>query len=166
MKFGYNDTMKTFGKFEGNKFTFRKSQLEKNRVLYQETYLHIINKILKYKKAIKSFEELINIDINIEDETKDELIGKLLLRIMEALGKSFKMDETRVYTHHSFNKLLQIKLKKYLKEELERQEPCGKKEVELYKLIQDGEYKELRKQALLNPIDTLKAIYLYTICEA
>ena len=115
---------------------------------------------------IKSFEELINIDINIEDETRDELIGKLLLKVMESLAKSFKMDETRVYTHHSFNKLLQIKLKNYLKEEVERQEPCGKKEVELYKLIKDAEYMELRKQALLNPIDTLKAIYLYTICEA
>ncbi len=166
MKLGYNDTMKTFGKFEGNKYTFRRNQLDKNRVLYQETYLHIINKILKYKKAIKSFEELINIDINIEDETRDELIGKLLLKVMESLAKSFKMDETRVYTHHSFNKLLQIKLRNYLKEEVERQEPCGKKEVELYKLIKDAEYMELRKQALLNPIDTLKAIYLYTICEA
>lgn len=166
MKFGYNDTMKTFGKFEGNKFTFRKNQLEKNRVLYQATYLHIINKILKYKNAIKKFEELINIDVSIEDETKDEIFGKLMLRVMESLAKSFNLDETRVYTHHSFNKMLQIKLKKYLKEEIELNEPCKKKEVELYKLIKEAEYSELRKQALLNPIDTLKAVYIYTICEA
>ena len=44
--------------------------------------------------------------------------------------------------------------------------PCQKKEVELYKEIVEEDYKELRTQALLNPIDTLKAIYLYTICEA
>lgn len=166
MKFGYNDTMKTFGKFEGNKYTFRKNQLEKNRILYQETYLHVLNKILKYKKVIKSFEELINTNITIEDETKDEIFNKLMLKIMESTAKSFKLDETRVYTHHSFNKLLQIELKKYLKEEIETNEPCKKKEIELYKLIKDSEYKELRKQALLNPIDTLKAIYIYTICEA
>ena len=166
MKFGYNDTMKTFGKFEGNKYTFRKNQLEKNRILYQETYLHVLNKILKYKKVIKSFEELINTNITIEDETKDEIFNKLMLKIMESTAKSFKLNETRVYTHHSFNKLLQIELKKYLKEEIETNEPCKKKEIELYKLIKDLEYKELRKQALLNPIDTLKAIYIYTICEA
>ena len=166
MKFGYNDTMKTFGKFEGNKYTFRKNQLEKNRLLYQETYLHVLNKILKYKKVIKSFEELINTNITIEDETKDEIFNKLMLKIMESTAKSFKLDETRVYTHHSFNKLLQIELKKHLKEEIETNEPCKKKEIELYKLIKDSEYKELRKQALLNPIDTLKAIYIYTICEA
>ncbi|MBO5120866.1 MAG: patatin-like phospholipase family protein [Bacilli bacterium] len=166
MKFGYNDTMKTFGKFEGNKYTFRKNQLEKNRLLYQETYLHVLNKILKYKKVIKSFEELINTNITIEDETKDEIFEKLMLKIMESTAKSFKLDETRVYTHHSFNKLLQIELKKYLKDEIETNEPCKKKEIELYKLIKEAEYQELRKQALLNPIDTLKAIYIYTICEA
>lgn len=166
MKFGYNDTMKTFSKFEGNKYTFRKNQLEKNRLLYQETYLHVLNKILKYKKVIKSFEELINTNITIEDETKDEIFEKLMLKIMESTAKSFKLDETRVYTHHSFNKLLQIELKKYLKDEIETNEPCKKKEIELYKLIKESEYQELRKQALLNPIDTLKAIYIYTICEA
>ena len=166
MKFGYNDTMKTFGKFEGNKYTFRKNQLEKNRLLYQETYLHVLNKILKYKKVIKSFEELINTNITIESETKDEIFEKLMLKIMESTAQSFKLDETRVYTHHSFNKLLQIELKKYLKDEIETNEPCKKKEIELYKLIKESEYQELRKQALLNPIDTLKAIYIYTICEA
>ena len=166
MKFGYNDTMKIFGKFEGNKYTFRKTQLEKNRILYQDTYLHVFNKILKYKKAVKAFEELINTNITIENETKNEIIGKLLLRVMESAAKSFKLDETRIYTHHSFNKLLQIQLKKYLKDEIETNKPCNKKEVELYKLLQQRDYNELRKQALLNPIDTLKAIYLYTICEA
>jgi hypothetical protein len=85
---------------------------------------------------------------------------------MESLAKSFKLDDTRVYTHHSFNKYLQIKLKKYLKDEVETNKPCDKKEVELYKLLQLQDYNELRKQALLNPIDTLKAIYIYTICEA
>lgn len=165
MKLGYNDTMKTFGKFEGNKYTFRKKQLEKNRTLYKETYFHILNKILKYKNITKNFEDLMNINLTIENETKDELFSKLLLRVMENLAKSFNLDETHIYTHHSFNKYLKIKLKKYLKNELETNEPCKKKEVELYKLIRDQEYMELRKQVLLNPVDTLKAIYLYTICE-
>ncbi len=166
MKFGYNDTMKVFGKLEGNKYTFKKNHLEKNRTLYQETYLHIINKILKYKKVIKAFEELINVDISIEDEKKDEIINKLLSRIMESLAKSFNLDETKIYTHQSFNKALKNKLKMFLKYELETNESCRKKEVELYKEIQEGDFNDLRKQALLNPIDMLKAIYLYTICEA
>lgn len=166
MKLGYNDTMKTFGKLEGHKFTFKKHHLEKNRQLYQETYLHVINKILKYKKVIKSFEQIIKTNINLENEITDELIEKLFLRIMESLAKSFELDETTIYTHQNFNKLLKKQLKNYLKAEKMTNITCQKKEVELYKEIVEEDYKELRTQALLNPIDTLKAIYLYTICEA
>lgn len=166
MKLGYNDTMKTFNKLEGNEFTFKKNHIEKNRVLYQDTYLHIINKILKYKKIIKSFEELININIDIDNDKKDELIKNLLLKIMEKTAKSFNLDETKIYTHKSFNKALQKQLKFYLKKEKQSNEPCNKKEIELYKKILKNDFKELRKLALINPIDMLKAIYLYTICEA
>ena len=166
MKLGYNDTMKVFNKLEGNEFTFKKDHIEKNRILYQDTYLHIINKILKYKKIIKAFEELIGINIDINNEKKDELIKNLLLKIMEGTAKSFNLDETKIYTHKNFNKILQKRLKTYLKKEKQLNEPCNKKEVELYKKIQENDFKELRKLALINPIDMLKAIYLYTICEA
>ena len=166
MKLGYNDTMKVFNRLEGNKFTFRKKQLEKNRIIYQETYLHILNKILKYKTAIKTFENLINTNIFIEDEAKDEILKNLLLRIMENTAKSFDLDETRIYTYYTFNKQLQKKLKLYLKEELETNKTSNKKEVELYKMLKENQYSELRKEALLNPLDMLNAVYLYTICEA
>lgn len=166
MDYGYNDTMKVFGKLDGHKYTFKKHQLEKNRLLYQATYLHILNKILKYKKVIKSFENLIKTDISIDHEVKADIFNKLLLRVMESLAKSFNIDDTLIYTHKKFNKALKIKLKKYLKAEKETELPCKKKEVELYKKIVNEEFRELRTQALLNPIDMLKAIYLYTICEA
>lgn len=160
MKFGYNDTMKVFNKLEGNLYTFKKNHLNKNIKLYQDTFLHITNKILKYKKTIKLFEELINTDINIDNEIKEEIIETLFLHIMESTAKSFELEETNIYTYKRFNKSLKRKLKYYLKE------ACDKKEIELYKEIKEGNYTNLRKQALLNPLDMLKAIYLYTICEA
>ena len=162
MKFGYNDTMKTFGKLEGNKFTFKKNHIKKNRQKYQDTYLHIINKMLKYKSAIQAFQEILNINF----DSKDEIIDKLVLKVMESLGKSFKLDETKIYTYKSFNKSLKKKLNNYIKREIETNEECKQKEVQLYKEIQNKNYKDLRKQALINPIEILKAIYLYTICEA
>ena len=160
IKLGYNDTMKVFGKLDGNKYTFRKKQLEKNYELYTDTYLHILNKILKYKKVISSFENIIKTEININNDIKNDLIEKLLLKIMESTAKSFDLDETIIYTHKSFNKQLKKKLKYYLNQE---KKP---KEIEIYKQIINENYKDIRTQALLNPIDTLKAIYLYTICEA
>lgn len=161
IKYGYNDTMKTFHKLEGNKYTFKKNNLEKNLRLYLDTYLHILNKILKYKKAIHAFEEIIKIDISTDKELKKELLEKLFTRIMENLAKSFDLDDSAIYTTKSFNNNLKRKLNNYLKNPKE-----SKKEVELYLRIVNNEFNSLRKEALLNPIDLLKAIYLYTICEA
>ncbi|MDO5393937.1 MAG: patatin-like phospholipase family protein [Mycoplasmatota bacterium] len=161
IKYGYNDTMKAFHKLEGNKYTFKKNNLEKNLRLYLDTYLHILNKILKYKKAIHAFEEIIKIDISTDKELKKELLEKLFTRIMENLAKSFDLDDSAIYTTKSFNNNLKRKLNNYLKDPKE-----SKKEVELYLRIVNNEFNSLRKEALLNPIDLLKAIYLYTICEA
>ena len=161
IKYGYNDTMKVFHKLEGNKYTFKKNNLEKNLRLYLDTYLHILNKILKYKKAIHAFEEIIKIDISTDKELKKELLEKLFTRIMENLAKSFDLDDSAIYTTKSFNNNLKRKLNNYLKNPKE-----SKKEVELYLRIVNNEFNSLRKEALLNPIDLLKAIYLYTICEA
>ncbi len=161
IKYGYNDTMKAFHKLEGNKYTFKKNNLEKNLRLYLDTYLHILNKILKYKKAIHAFEEIIKIDISTDKELKKELLEKLFTRIMENLAKSFDLDDSAIYTTKSFNNNLKRKLNNYLKNPKE-----SKKEVELYLRIVNNEFNSLRKEALLNPIDLLKAIYLYTICEA
>lgn len=161
IKYGYNDTMKAFHKLEGNKYTFKKNNLEKNLRLYLDTYLHILNKILKYKKAIHAFEKIIKIDISTDKELKKELLEKLFTRIMENLAKSFDLDDSAIYTTKSFNNNLKRKLNNYLKNPKE-----SKKEVELYLRIVNNEFNSLRKEALLNPIDLLKAIYLYTICEA
>ena len=38
LHFGYNDTMKTFGKLDGNKFTFKKANLVKNYNKYGENF--------------------------------------------------------------------------------------------------------------------------------
>ncbi len=166
IKYGYNDTMKVFGKLEGNHYTFKKGSLQKNSTLYQPTYLHILNKVLKYKKVTKTFEELINTSLTTIEEDKELLLNKLFLKIMESIAKSFNLDDTIIYSHKSFNKRLKKTLNNYLKEEIESSTPCTKKEVELYKLIKNEDYVSLRKHALISPFELLRAIYLYTICEA
>ena len=85
---------------------------------------------------------------------------------MESLGKSFELDETIIYSHRKFNNKLKKQLNNYLQEENKTKIPCKKKEVKIYKDIQNKKYNEIRKLALINPTDVLKAIYLYTICEA
>ena len=164
IKLGYNDTMKAFHKLEGNKYTFKKGHIEKNNLMYQETYLHILNKILRFKNATKEFYS----QLKISDVTKENIQEKLLLRVMELVAKDFNLDETTIYTYRSFNRKLKKKLKlriKKLETENQTNHKHKKTEVELYLEMINGNYSELRKLGLLNPIELLKAVYLYTICE-
>lgn len=164
IKLGYNDTMKAFDKLEGNKYTFKKGHIEKNNLMYQETYLHILNKILRFKNATKEFYS----QLKISDVTKENIQEKLLLRVMELVAKDFNLDETTIYTYRSFNRKLKKELKlriKKLETENQTNHKHKKTEVELYLEMINGNYSELRKLGLLNPIELLKAVYLYTICE-
>ena len=55
MQFGYNDTMKTYGKLDGNKYTFKKGDLKKNAEKYQEVFLKKISSLLQKKSVVDKF---------------------------------------------------------------------------------------------------------------
>lgn len=159
---GYNDAMKAFNKLEGNRYTFKKGQIEKNNNMYQQTYEHIMSKVLRFKNATKDFYKQLKISSDIPTKLED----KLLLRVMELVAKDFNLDDTKIYTYRSFNRALRKELKKRIKElDTTETRKTKKTEVELYLEMEKGNYKELRTLGLLNPIELLKAVYLYTICE-
>ena len=159
---GYNDTMKVFNKLEGNRYTFKKGQIEKNNNMYQQTYEHIMSKVLRFKNATKDFYKQLKISSDIPTKLED----KLLLRVMELVAKDFNLDDTKIYTYRSFNRAIRKELKKRIKElDTTETRKTKKTEVELYLEMEKGNYKDLRTLGLLNPIELLKAVYLYTICE-
>lgn len=163
IKLGYNDTLKAFNKCEGNKYTFKKGHIEKNNNMYQETYEHVISKILKFKAATKDFYKQLNLSQDLPFKLED----KLLLKVMELVAKDFNIDETEIYSYRSFNRKIRKELRKRIKslETKQNTKKHKKTEVELYLELQKHNYSELRKLGLLNPIELLKAVYLYTICE-
>lgn len=90
LKYGYNDTMKAFGKLEGKKYTFKKNELEKYLNKYKDEYEKKANK----KK--KGFEL-----------TKDEL-----RRIIENACTILKIDDTKIYRISYLNYLIKKEVKK------------------------------------------------------
>ena len=159
---GYNDAMKAFNKLEGNRYTFKKGQIEKNNNMYQQTYEHIMSKVLRFKNTTKDFYKQLKISSDIPTKLED----KLLLRVMELVAKDFNLDDTKIYTYRSFNRALKKELKKRIKElDTIETRKTKKTEVELFLEMEKGNYKELRTLGLLNPIELLKAVYLYTLCE-
>lgn len=94
--YGYNDTMKIFGKLSGNYFTFYnfiyKNEVH-NMALYFKKYLCLHEKELT-NKILKKFESN---DLN-EIETLEEFAQNAL----ELLGKILKIDDTKIYFYYNY----------------------------------------------------------------
>ena len=145
--------MKKFGKLEGQKYTFKKGSLEKNKKKHLETFQYIFEETINNKKAQETFQNI----ISISPTTPEKMINKIMLKLIESIGNDFNLDETKIYSINKFNKLLLKGLKQNNSKDIEQ----------LNIMIQEikDKKKSLKRKALLNPWRFLKALYLYTISE-
>ena len=154
MKYGYNDTMKTYGSLEGNKFTFKRKQLKKFNDRYIEKYKKLLLKVLNTNELMNIFTK------NLLNSKFTKKIEKYALeKLIEDIGYKYKLDDTKIYTFHSFNRKLKRKVKKNLK--------TDHKDITLhmYKLLLKRNYTQIRKDAILKPLDLARAIYIYIVLE-
>ncbi len=102
IRFGYNDTMKTFRKLDGDKFTFRKGNLVKNYQKYAEIYdkkLHSIfenvdNALLNIALSSTTFQTLLNNKASYHNFNE----------LVEKCGFCFKFEEDNIYNIKTYNK--------------------------------------------------------------
>ncbi len=104
IKFGYNDTLKKFGKLDGNYFSFKKGQLSKNYQKYREKML------VNMKFFLKGNDNLIIDKILKTPFIKNLMHNKLTYKnfngIVENAGKIFQLEESKVYFINYYNYLL------------------------------------------------------------
>lgn len=163
MQFGYNDTMKKFGKLEGKKYTFKKGHIDKCQKRYKDIYEFQFKNILKSKKI---WEQIITLPIQNKIKNK-----KYILVMMEDLGKMFGVEETKIYSYRKFNSELMKKVDIELENKADKKSTLTKliksKQMilDMYEKMQKGNMKAVKKEALLAPHEFLKALYLYAIYE-
>ena len=146
IKFGYNDTMKVFGKYKGYKYTFKKKNIDEAISEYHKLFIHNLNQILNSEKLIKL------IAVNLIDQEK------LIIKTAEEIG--LLLDETKIYKFRKFNKKL---LKEFKKNKSNSKKIIAIKE--LYEMMLKKDYKLLRTTGILHPKEFIEALYLYTISE-
>lgn len=161
MKFGYNDTMKKFEKYEGNKYTFKKNTMNKNIKKYNNTWNYIIDKIIDNEKIMALFKKA----ISINDEFSENILKKIILNTMENLADTLNLEETKVYSYKNFNKHLQKQFHKLTNTKEKNLTSKQKKIINLYNKFKEKNYKSLRKSCLISPPEFLQTLYLYTINE-
>lgn len=150
---GYNDTLKELGKLEGIKYTFKKGTINKNKKKHLEAMIYILEDIFNNKKTLENFLNL----INLSSTSKEKVINKITIKLMESLGKDFKLEDDKIYSERKFNKLLRKKLKKENNKEIAHLKNWIKEIKE--------KKKGIKKKALLDPFGFLKGLYLFTISE-
>lgn len=159
IKYGYNDTMKIFNKLDGNKFTFKKGNLNKNYNKYNKKYFETMEFLFEdTKKVIKKCSKNSINNFNY---------------ILEELGILFSLDESKIYNIKKYNKLLKKKIKKIgdinNHNKIQKLTSIFDKEQiikYIYKLMKSDINKNKKKlinYSLLMHDEVLMAIYLYTI---
>ena len=101
IKFGYNDTLKKFGKLDGDYFTFKKGNLVKNYKRYNEKMTNNIKEV---------FNDVDNLLINklletpiIKNLMHNKLSYKSFNKIIEDAGKTFNLKESKIYNINFYN---------------------------------------------------------------
>ncbi len=174
-KLGYNDTMKLFKKLDGDYYTFKKNDLEKNYEKYKDDFSYILKRRLgiNNKKVIR---ELNNIPIYKQVFDTEFDSEETMNNSMEYLGEIFELPLELIYDVKLFNHMIRIKYanyneKKLIKlnsiKKLKLNEVINKKQVVktiyTYLLSPVEHHKELYELSTLFPKEYMAAIYLYTI---
>ena len=159
IRIGYNDTMKKFKKLDGNKYSFKKDQLNKSYLKNYEKFKNELEKnINKEILELGTYKKIIN-SKNWEKE---------YIEIIEQLGNIFEIDNSKIYDINNFNKMI-IK-------EFEKTEKIDKfkniiKTMDLKKilnkklLIKNLYYNSSNKYISLFPNEFLMILYLKIIID-
>ena len=162
IKFGYNDTMKVFKKFEGKKYTFKKNNLINNYNKYSEDFVETTRYYVNQNKSILKVLAKFN---DVSYVVNKQNIMKIMNKNLEELGNIFELDESLIYDINSYNKILLRRLKKVPVVKIDVKKLLNQKA--LIKYIYSNLHENL-SQATYNliclfPKEFLMAIYLKVI---
>ena len=113
IKFGYNDTMKTFKKLDGNKYTFKLGHLKSNFDRYQYQIVKHLVSIINFPEQSKTVAEKLIRIINYQQVINGSLKSTNLIinKTIEYAGKALEIDDSNIYNINYFNHLLVKKIK-------------------------------------------------------
>ena len=176
MRLGYNDTMKTFNKLDGDNYTFKKQHLKKNYHRYGNRYYKFLDRFIeaadvKNKLLSKMFEYMLS--KRLTSDNKEVAFNHMV----ENVARYFKIDDSYIYSYRKFNKAI-IKRFKELSpnsyNQVNEQIKLNKLKLlfnspemvyYLYQSLDDVDRKKIYQLALLFPGETLASIYLKTLIK-
>lgn len=175
IRFGYNDAMKTFKNFEGDKYTFRFGSLDLNYNKYKIIMMEEFNKLFELQSKtllnkiakVTIFRKFLN--------SSDDIIKKDFNKLYENLGYTFDLDDSIIYNTIKFNKKI---IRKFSKLSVDKDIQKKLSETKIKAFLSNGEIikfmydlinnndKNLNKYIFLFPNQFLQALYLKVTIES
>lgn len=178
---GYNDTMKSFGKLDGEVFTFKKGSLHSNYLKYKDNFMDKLRELLEFEEKglfskivhLVVYDELLHTRWSPSSEKR--LITKFN-EIVENVGRAFKLDEAKIYSMSKYHKELLNQLNIISKDEFTKIDSL-KNNSKIKRLFHDDlmvaylynclvnhkDIKEVYNLISIFPNDFLCALYLYVV---
>lgn len=162
IKFGYNDTMKVFKKFEGKKYTFKKNNLINNYNKYSEDFVETTRYYVNQNKSILKVLAKFN---DVSYVINKQNIMKIMNKNLEELGNIFELDESLIYDINSYNKILLRRLKKEPVVKIDVKKVLNRKALikYIYSNLSENLSQATYNLICLFPKEFLMAIYLKVI---
>lgn len=171
MKFGYNDTLKKYGKLDGDYFTFKKSHLVKNYNRYNEKVKENLRLIAQDGLATNI---IFNLPI-VKGFLNDKLSYRKFNKLIEYGGKVFGFRESTIYGIKSYNRGLLNELDKTSSFSIQKLKDnfkdkkflnlVDKREIVkmFYLAIKNNQITDVLKYIVVFPDEFLLSVYLYAI---
>ena len=168
IQYGYNDTMKAFGKYAGKRYTFKKSRFMNYYRLYNKKFMELLLKIVEQKESF-IFEQIFE-TFNVSKIKKDNQYEKAI-DIIEEIATIFELDDTIIYRFSKFNSLLKKNIQAMDSVDNQKIEKLLEKNWKqvfdkkiiikyMYDKIKSGNYENLKKIAILFKKEFIAALYL------
>lgn len=174
MKLGYNDTLKTMNKLDGNIYTFHLNDLNKNFNKYSKLYINNIKKYLNIEKQNDLLDGILKLSI-IKKIFNEKTMEKEYINLIEQLGVNLELDDTKIYSINKYNKELintfskvenDLEIESLIKQNKLKKLLNNKSTIKyIYDMLEIKNKKKLYGIILLFPKLFLQSIYLKTIIE-
>ena len=174
MKLGYNDTLKTMNKLDGNIYTFHLNDLNKNFNKYSKLYINNIKKYLNIEKQNDLLDGILKLSI-IKKIFNEKTMEKEYINLVEQLGVNLELDDTKIYSINKYNKELintfskvenDLEIESLIKQNKLKKLLNNKATIKyIYDMLEIKNKKKLYGIILLFPKLFLQAVYLKTIIE-
>lgn len=183
MLLGYNDTMKIYGKLEGNKYTFKPTHLQKNLEKHKAELLSTIEHAFSFNKKGNILKDSIFKKTDYYKMlSSDKYLAKTFYSSMEYLAQTFKLNPAEIYSMNKFNnelikKLNEVDIKRLttIEKKIETRDVSNLFNSKviikyMYEKLNDlgrskKKRKDISKYAIFLPKEFLSALYLYTVIE-